>query len=48
MLLGAILLAELPSPWQLAGVALVLGGMALATGAPTRIRAALATRGSTA
>ena len=48
MLLGAILLAELPSPWQLAGVALVLGGMALATGAPARVRAALATRGSAA
>ena len=46
MILGAILLAELPSPWQLAGVALVLGGMALATGAPGRIRAALAVRGS--
>ncbi|HEY5434268.1 MAG TPA: DMT family transporter [Candidatus Limnocylindrales bacterium] len=48
MILGAILLAELPSPWQLAGVALVLGGMALATGAPGRIRAALAARGSAA
>lgn len=48
MILGAILLAELPSPWQLAGVALVLGGMALATGAPGRIRAALAVRGSAA
>jgi drug/metabolite transporter (DMT)-like permease len=48
MVLGAILLAELPSPWQLVGVALVLGGMALATGAPARIRAALATRGSAA
>jgi drug/metabolite transporter (DMT)-like permease len=44
MILGAILLAELPSPWQLAGVALVLGGMALATGAVARIRAALAAR----
>jgi drug/metabolite transporter (DMT)-like permease len=48
MILGAILLAELPSPWQLAGVALVLGGMALATGAPGRIRSALAVRGSAA
>ena len=48
MVLGAILLAELPSPWQLVGVALVLGGMALATGAPARIHAALATRGSAA
>ena len=33
VILGAILLAELPSPWQLAGVALVLFGIALATGA---------------
>jgi drug/metabolite transporter (DMT)-like permease len=48
VVLGAILLAELPSPWQLAGVALVLGGMALATGAPARVRAALATRRSSA
>jgi drug/metabolite transporter (DMT)-like permease len=48
MILGAILLAELPSPWQLAGVALVLGGMALATGAVARIRASLAVRGSAA
>ena len=32
LLLGAILLAELPSPAQLAGVALVLFGIALATG----------------
>jgi drug/metabolite transporter (DMT)-like permease len=44
--LGAILLAEAPSGWQLAGVALVLGGMALATGAPARIRTALETRRS--
>ncbi len=48
MALGAILLAELPSPWQLAGVALVLGGMALATGVPGRLRSALAVRGSAA
>jgi drug/metabolite transporter (DMT)-like permease len=41
LLLGAILLAEAPSPWQLGGVALVLGGMALATGALVRIRDAL-------
>ena len=30
--LGAILLRELPSPFQLLGVALVIGGIALATG----------------
>ena len=30
--LGAILLRELPSPFQLAGVGLVIGGIALATG----------------
>jgi drug/metabolite transporter (DMT)-like permease len=41
LLLGAVLLAEAPSPWQLSGVALVLGGMALATGALGRIREAL-------
>ncbi len=46
LVLGAILLAEAPSRWQLAGVALVLGGMALATGAPARIRMALAIRRS--
>ncbi len=46
LVLGAILLAEAPSGWQLAGVALVLGGMALATGAPARIRAAMAPRGT--
>ena len=38
MLLGAILLAELPSPFQLAGVLLVLVGIALATGALRRVR----------
>ena len=43
LLLGAILLAEAPSVWQLAGVVLVLGGMALATGAVARLRAALPT-----
>lgn len=42
LILGAALLAEAPSVPQLAGVALVLGGMALATGAPARMRAALA------
>jgi drug/metabolite transporter (DMT)-like permease len=44
MLLGAILLAEAPSPAQLAGVALVVGGIALATGSLGRIRWALAGR----
>ena len=46
--LGAILLAELSSPGQVAGVALVAGGIALATGVLGRIRAALAVRGSAA
>ncbi len=41
LLLGAILLAEAPSPWQLGGVALVLGGMALASGALAWIGEAL-------
>jgi drug/metabolite transporter (DMT)-like permease len=31
MILASILLAERPSPWQLAGVALVIGGIAVAT-----------------
>lgn len=35
--LGALLLAEDPSGWQLVGVALVIGGIALATGALRRI-----------
>ncbi len=39
--LGAILLRELPSPFQVAGVALVIGGIALATGSLGRIRTAL-------
>lgn len=39
--LGAILLRELPSPFQLAGVALVIGGIALATGSLGRIRTAI-------
>jgi drug/metabolite transporter (DMT)-like permease len=39
VLLGAMLLAELPSPMQLAGVGLVLSGIALATGAIRRLRA---------
>jgi drug/metabolite transporter (DMT)-like permease len=42
MFLGAILLAELPSAAQLAGVALVIGGIALATGSLGRVRRALA------
>ena len=39
--LGAILLRELPSPFQLAGVALVIAGIALATGSLGRIRTAI-------
>jgi drug/metabolite transporter (DMT)-like permease len=42
--LGAILLAELPSPFQLAGVGLVILGIALATGALARIRDTLVGR----
>lgn len=38
--LGAVLLGELPSPAQLAGVGLVLAGIALATGAVGRLAAA--------
>jgi drug/metabolite transporter (DMT)-like permease len=45
MFLGAILLAEVPSAAQLAGVALVIGGIALATGSLGRIGRALAARG---
>lgn len=41
MLLGALLLRELPSAAQLAGVALVIGGMALATGFLRRVRAGI-------
>ena len=41
VLLGAILLRELPSPFQLAGVALVIAGIALATGSLGRIRTAI-------
>jgi drug/metabolite transporter (DMT)-like permease len=48
VILGAILLAELPSPWQLAGVALVLFGIALATGGLRRIVGALGRRPATA
>jgi drug/metabolite transporter (DMT)-like permease len=39
--LGAILLRELPSPFQLVGVALVIGGIALATGSLARIGTAI-------
>jgi drug/metabolite transporter (DMT)-like permease len=46
--LGAILLRELPSPFQLVGVALVIGGIALATGSLARVRAAIATRSTPA
>jgi drug/metabolite transporter (DMT)-like permease len=40
--LAALLLGEAPSPAQLAGVALVIGGIALATGTLERLRAVLA------
>jgi drug/metabolite transporter (DMT)-like permease len=42
--LGAILLGELPSAFQLAGVTLVISGIALATGAVRRIADTLAGR----
>jgi drug/metabolite transporter (DMT)-like permease len=48
VVLGAVLLAEQPSVWQLAGILLVLFGMALATGALARIRAAVAAGPATA
>ncbi len=48
VILGAILLAELPSPWQLAGVALVLFGIALATGGLRRIAGTIGRRQATA
>lgn len=41
VLLGAILLQELPSAFQLGGVVLVIVGIALATGALRRVRLAL-------
>jgi drug/metabolite transporter (DMT)-like permease len=44
VILGAILLGEDPSGWQLVGVVLVMGGIALATGALARIRSAAAGR----
>jgi drug/metabolite transporter (DMT)-like permease len=40
VILGAILLGEAPSAAQLAGVTLVIGGIALATGAGRRLRTA--------
>jgi len=46
--LGAILLHELPSPWQFAGVLLVISGIALATGTVGRVRMALARDSRTA
>lgn len=48
MILGAILLAELPSPFQLAGVALVIFGIALATGGLRRILETMGSRPATA
>jgi len=48
MVLGAVLLAELPSPGQLAGAGLVLAGIALATGAIRRIRDSLGPRAAPA
>ena len=48
LMLGAVLLAELPSPFQLAGVALVLFGIALATGGLRRIAGTLGRRQATA
>jgi drug/metabolite transporter (DMT)-like permease len=44
VILGAILLRELPSAFQLAGVALVIFGIALATGSLARVRSAFGTR----
>jgi drug/metabolite transporter (DMT)-like permease len=44
VVLGAVLLGELLSVAQLAGVGLVLGGIALATGALRRVRSALSAR----
>jgi drug/metabolite transporter (DMT)-like permease len=48
LLLGALLLAELPSPFQLLGVMLVVGGIALATGAVRRLVQAMGRRPATA
>ncbi len=44
VLLGAVLLGEAPSAWQLGGVAFVVGGIALATGVGRRVQVALMTR----
>jgi drug/metabolite transporter (DMT)-like permease len=44
VVLGAILLRELPSPFQLGGVVLVIVGIALATGGLARIRDTLVRR----
>jgi drug/metabolite transporter (DMT)-like permease len=41
MLLGTLLLGELPSPVQVFGVLLVIGGLALATGSLGRVRGAV-------
>ncbi|MEW6223770.1 MAG: DMT family transporter [Chloroflexota bacterium] len=43
VVLGAVLLGEAPSTAQLAGVTLVVGGIALATGALRRVRSAVRT-----
>ncbi|MGE5156395.1 MAG: DMT family transporter [Betaproteobacteria bacterium] len=48
VVLAAMLLAELPSPAQLAGVVLVIGGISLATGSLRRVRLALTTRAGAA
>jgi drug/metabolite transporter (DMT)-like permease len=40
LILGTVLLGELPSPAQIVGVLLVIGGMAVATGSVRRLRAA--------
>jgi len=48
LVLGVILLGEDPSGGQLLGVLLVVGGIALATGAPSRIAAAARLRGGAA
>ena len=42
--LGAALLGQVPSPWQLAGVALVIGGIAFATGVVGRAWGTIGTR----
>lgn len=47
VVLGALLLAERPSGFQLAGIVLVVAGIALATGVPRRLRSAIMTGAST-